>query len=171
MKSVLRILTLTLLMTATVALAAHAANTDDVKITSNKMTYSADGQSVVFIGNVVVKHPQADLWANKVTVKLQSDPSEPADSTGITPGKVREIIAEGDVRIKMENDRTGTAQRVVYTLTDELIVMTGKPKLSDGKNTIAGTTIKFWVKENRSEVLGSSSKPVEAIFSAPGKVK
>ncbi|MCT4627844.1 LptA/OstA family protein [Halodesulfovibrio sp.] len=172
MKALFRVLVLSLcLLTATGAFAAPAM--EDVKVTSEKMTYSADGQTVVFTGNVVVKHPQADMWANKVTVYLRNNEgSKKTDSTsGVDAGKLDKIVAEGNVRIEMEKNRSGFCQTATYSLDEELLVMTGSPKLSEGKNTITGDVIKFWVKENRSEVLGSSSKPVEAIFSAPGKVK
>ncbi|SIN78852.1 LptA/OstA family protein [Halodesulfovibrio marinisediminis] len=175
MKALFRILILSfclLTITGTAVMAEPAK--DDVKVTSEKMTYSADGQTVVFTGNVIVRHPQADMWANKVTVYLQSDKNAPKskEASGINPGKIEKIISEGNVRIKMEKDRRGTCDKATYTLKDELLVMTGSPKLSEGKNTITGNKIKFWVKENRSEVLGSSSQPVEAIFSAPSnKVK
>lgn len=174
MKALFRILVFSfclLTITGTAAIAAPAK--DDVKVTSEKMTYSADGQTVVFTGNVVVKHPQADMWANKVTVYLQDDKNAPKSegAGGINPGKIEKIVSQGNVRIKMEKDRHGTCDTATYTLNNELLVMTGSPKLSEGKNTIAGNIIKFWVKENRSEVLGSSSQPVEAIFSAPSKVK
>lgn len=174
MKALFRTLMISFCMLAVATAAFAAPAKDDIKVTSEKMTYSADGQTVVFIGNVVVKHPQADMWANKVTVYLQSDPNAPkSDSaTGVNPGKIEKIISQGNVRIKMENDRHGTCDKATYTLKDELLVMTGSPKLSEGKNTIAGNIIKFWVNENRSEVLGSSNQPVEAIFSAPSnKVK
>ncbi len=174
MKALFRILVLSIcLLTITSTATMAAPVEDDVKVTSEKMTYSADGQTVVFTGNVVVKHPKADMWANKVTVYLQSDKniekSEAADD--VNPGKIEKIVSEGNVRIKMEQDRRGTCDTATYTLNNELLVMTGSPKLSEGKNTIAGNVIKFWVKENRSEVLGSSNQPVEAIFSAPGKAK
>ncbi|MEZ0576357.1 LptA/OstA family protein [Halodesulfovibrio aestuarii] len=174
MKALFRILVLSsclITLIGTVAIAAPAK--DDVKVTSEKMTYSADGQTVVFIKNVVVKHPQADIWANKVTVYLQDDKNAPKSENvgGMNPGKIERIVAQGNVRIKMEKGRRGTCDTATYTLNDELLVMTGSPKLSEGKNTIAGNIIKFWVKENRSEVLGSTNQPVEAIFSAPSKAK
>lgn len=171
MKALFRVLILSLCFVSITGAAFAAPAMDDVKVTSEKMTYSADGQTVVFLGNVVVKHPQADMWANKVTVHLRSDSSAPkSDSaTGVDAGKLEKIVAQGNVRIKMEKNRTGTCETATYTLDNELLTMTGSPKLSEGKNTITGNVIKFWVKENRSEVLGSSSNPVEAIFSAPGK--
>jgi len=173
MKALLRILMLSFCLIFMFGLTANAAPADDVKVTSEKMTYSADGQTVEFIGNVVVKHPQADMWDNKVTVYLQEKASsEKTDTTGdVTPGEVEKIVAQGNVRIKMDQGRSGSCDTVTYTLSNELLVMTGSPTLSEGKNTIAGNVIKFWVKENRSEVLGSSNQPVEAIFSAPSKVK
>lgn len=174
MKVLFRILMLSFCLVAITGITAMAAPAkDDVKVTSKKMTYSADGQTVVFTGDVVVRHPKADMWANKVTVYLQNDKNAPKSegTGGINPGKIQKIVSQGNVRIKMEQNRRGTCDTATYTLNNELLVMTGSPKLSEGKNTIAGNVIKFWVKENRSEVIGSSNQPVEAIFSAPSKVK
>ena len=171
MKNLFRVLMLAVCFVTFSCLGAFAVEAEDVKVTSDKMTYSADGQTVIFSDNVFVKHPQADLWADQVTVFLQSNgetTNAPA-TPGVNPGKVREIIAEGNVRIKMDQDRSGSCQKAVYNLEQELLTMTGSPELSEGKNTISGTVIKFWIKENRSEVLGSQDRPVEAIFSSPEK--
>eukprot|EP01029_Cantina_marsupialis_P024345 TRINITY_DN6237_c0_g2_i1.p2 TRINITY_DN6237_c0_g2~~TRINITY_DN6237_c0_g2_i1.p2 ORF type:complete len:119 (+),score=6.47 TRINITY_DN6237_c0_g2_i1:119-475(+) len=115
MKALFRILVLSIcLLTITITAAMAAPVGDDVKVTSEKMTYSADGQTVVFTGNVVVKHPEADMWANKVTVYLHNDKNaKKTETTGneVNPGKIEKIVSEGNVvvkfRAKQLNDATG----------------------------------------------------------------
>jgi lipopolysaccharide export system protein LptA len=49
--------------------------------------------------------------------------------------------------------------------------MEGDPVLRDEGNSIGGQEIRFYVNENRSEVLGAPGKPVNAVFSAPKRMK
>ena len=47
--------------------------------------------------------------------------------------------------------------------------MEGNPILRDGQNTVRGDVIKFYIHENRSEVLSGTQRRVEAIFYSPSK--
>ena len=48
-------------------------------------------------------------------------------------------------------------------------IMEGNPILRDGQNTVRGDVIKFYIHENRSEVLSGTQRRVEAIFYSPSK--
>lgn len=143
-------------------------------IRSNSMRYDANKLQIVFDGNVRVRRPDFDLDARKLTVYLKPAPknnkSDSEDSTGIgsgmNAGDIDRMVASGSVHIVKEG-RTGDAEKVTFFMDDGLLVMEGNPILRENKNTIRGTTIKFYTKENRSEVIGSNNTPVEVLFSVP----
>ena len=155
------------------AVAAERAETQKVptSIKADRMDYDADGQTVVFNGNVYVKRPDFELWSTKLTVYLdksgkKSNDAEEFGASGMQAGAVNHIVAEKDVRMK-SNDREGTCQKATYYAKEDKIVMEGKPLLKDKKkNSITGMAITHYLKTNRSEV----KSPI-ATFYAPDKTE
>ncbi len=149
---------------------AHAQEEIPIRITSDKLSYDATGQNVRFQGKVHVTHPDAQLWADSITVVLSSSGNrekKEGENPAMDPGQIDRIIAEGNVRVAMQDGKNGSCAKATYNLGTGILTMEGQPILRDGENSIQGHTINFYVKENKSEVLGSSDKPVEAIFTAP----
>ena len=149
---------------ATVSLccAADAAGRAESKkiptnIKADRMEYNADGQTVVFNGNVHVTRPDFELWSAKLTVYLdkagkKSEETEIGGAGGMPAGDVDRIIAETDVRMKSNNNEASCQKATYYAKTDK-VVMEGSPTLKDkDKNSITGTTITHYLKTNRSEV-------------------
>ena len=126
-------------------------------IKADRMDYDADGQTVVFNGNVHVVRPDFELWSVKLTVYLdkpgkKSDESEMGGAGGMQAGDIDRIVAEKDVRMK-SNDKEGTCQKATYYAKTDKFVMEGSPILKDkDKNNITGTIITHFIKANRSEV-------------------
>ena len=146
----------------------------ETRITSDKMTYLAEQQKIVFEKDVHVTRPDFELWANKLTVLMK-----PAQNTekqtkkgslpdGMAAGDVDKLIAEQNVRMKSET-RTGTCSKATYTVDNGVLTMEGDPRLTDGENTVTGEIVRYFTEENRSEVQGGSKKRVEAVFSSPNK--
>lgn len=145
----------------------------ETRITSDKMTYLADQQRVLFENNVHVERPDFELWSSRLTVYMKpankdDDQKKGSLPSGMAAGDVDKIVAEQNVRMKSEN-RTGTCSRATYTVDDGVLVMDGNPRLTDGENTISGEVIRYFTEENRSEVQGGAKKRVEAVFSSPDK--
>ncbi|MDC0335952.1 LPS ABC transporter substrate-binding protein LptA [Pseudodesulfovibrio sp.] len=136
-----------------------------VKITSDRMVYDENGKVVSFVGNVVAVHGDLTLWANKLSAYLTSktDKKFAADS-------IDRIVAEGDVRAK-KGKSEGTCGLLTYYVEKQMLKMERNPKLQDGPNSLAGETINFYVRENRSEVVGGKGKRVKAIFMTPENIK
>jgi len=149
---------------------------DPVRVTSDKMTYSQSGNSVVFLGNVHATQADMALWANKVTAyftEKKKDPTakEPADKEkGDYSDKIERIVAEGDVRM-VSGKNEGACAQLTFFVQENLLRMDGNPVLREGLNTVRGDVIKFYVKENRSEVLSGKDRRVEAIFATPKSEK
>ena len=142
-------------------------------ITAQKMRYDANSQKVVFEGAVKVRRPDFDLDSNKLTILFKKNPQKPANQEAtddplstMGTGDIDQLIAEGKV-VMVRDGRTGTCDKVTYYVDKELIVMDGNPVLTEDKNTVSGQKIIFFIRENRSEVIGGSKDPVKVQFSSP----
>ncbi len=148
--------------------------TGPLKISSDTMTYDAAKSNVVFKGKVYVERDALKLWANTITLYLK--PSEKKDAAeadmlaGMQSGDVDKIVAEGSVKFSY-NAQNGESQKATYTASNGLLLLEGNPILRDGENFVKGSVIKYYMNENRSEVLGGQGGRVEAVFSQPQKAK
>lgn len=153
------------------AASAKAAPADSVptKITSDRMNYNHNDQTLVFLDNVFVDREDFKLWSKKITVHFVKDETskavKPAEGT---PGSesIDRIEAEGSVRMEREG-RTGECETAVYQVREGLLTMRGNPILREGPNKVQGEVIRFSLKDNRSEVLSGGKSKVEAIFYSP----
>lgn len=181
--------TLRFLMIAAVCLSAVAAEAAsplpgkpakdvETRIVADKMTYQSEKQQVVFDTKVHVTRPDFELWSDKLTVYLKPAKTAPATAggekkagslpEGMAAGDVDRLVAQGNVRMQSDG-REGTSSKATYTVDDGMLVMEGDPKVSDGDNIITGEVIRYFTKENRSEVIGGTKKRVEAVFSTSNK--
>lgn len=149
------------------------AKQEPVRITSDKMVYSQNENAVVFLGNVHGTQADMAIWAAKVTAyftKEQKAAAKPAAEKG--PGdlggdsKIERIVAEGDVRL-VAGKNEGACGTLTYYVADGVLRMEGNPILREGQNTVRGDIIKYYMKENRSEVLSGAQRRVEAVFFSP----
>ncbi|QGY41129.1 lipopolysaccharide transport periplasmic protein LptA [Pseudodesulfovibrio cashew] len=141
------------------------SNRIPVKISADRMVYDESGKVVSFVGNVVAEHGGLTLWADKLSAYLSS-------STGkkFSADSIDRIVADGNVRAK-KGKSEGEAGRVTYFVAKQILKMEQNPKLQDGPNSLTGDVINFYVRENRSEVIGGNGQRVKAIFMAPSKLK
>lgn len=153
---------------------------DPVRITSDRMVYSQKDNAVVFIGNVHGTQKDMAIWAAKVTAYFSEKPKDgkaqkaqkPAGDASPAPGdfgdKIERIVAEGNVRL-VAGKNDGACNQLTYFVGEGVLRMEGNPILREGQNTVRGDIIKFYLHENRSEVLSGTKRRVEAIFYSPGK--
>ena len=142
-------------------------------ITAQNMRYDANSQRVVFENAVKVRRPDFDLDSNKLTILFKKNSQKPANEeptddplSTMGTGDIDQLIAEGKV-VMTRDGRTGTCSKVTYYVDKELIVMEGNPVLTEGKNSVSGQKINFYIRENRSEVIGGTNTPVKVQFSSP----
>lgn len=144
-----------------------------VNITADSMRYAPSGNEVVFQGGVHVVRPDFEIWAARIAIHLSAAKKKSENPTGVDnldPGAIERIVASGGVKLAHKG-KVGNCQTATYDVAGSVFTMEGSPSLEDGKNKIQGNVIKFYVKENRSEVLGGGSQRVNATFFAPQKVK
>lgn len=137
-----------------------------VKITSDRMVYDDAQGTVSFEGNVHATHSSLSLWASKVTAYFakKGEGGNPAEN-------VDRILATGGVRMRYQDRVTGNCDQLLYTVKNGILRMQGNPILEDGPNRIQGQEIRFYLKDNRSEVVGGKGKRVEATFITPEDFK
>ncbi len=135
-----------------------------IKITSTKMTFSENRNQITFSGNVKVIRLDVTLTSDTLTAYLRPD----GDSLSDTQDKIKKIVAGGNVKVVMKK-RKGQCDKLTYVVGDSIIYMKGNAELLDGPNNIQGDEIKFYIKDNRAEVVGGK-KPIEAIFYTPKNV-
>lgn len=140
-----------------------------VRITSDKMVYNQAENSVVFQGNVHGTHTDMAIWAERITAFF-SDKKNKDQKQDKGPGDfgdtIERIVAEGNVRL-VANKNEGACAKLTYNVSEAVIRMDGNPILREGQNTVRGESIKFYIRENRSEVLSGTQRRVEAIFYTP----
>ncbi|ABB38566.1 OstA family protein [Oleidesulfovibrio alaskensis G20] len=165
------------LLACLVLQAAPATAAEDIptSITSKTMTYDANAQLIIFEQDVYVQRGEFELWADSISVYLDKNASaaakqNDAEGPAIDAGQINRLVAEGNVRMK-QLTKSGECRKATYKVSEGLLVMEGDPVLRDEGNSIGGQEIRFYVNENRSEVLGAPGKPVNAVFSAPKRMK
>lgn len=162
-----------------------AENDLPVKISADDMEYDIDRNRVTFTGNVVVVRGNFQMNAPKMTIFMQQDkkqeqievPSENIPLTGqvaektqkvdASQNKIDKIEAYNGVKFKFETQK-GSSQTASYDAKKGVLTLKGNPVVEDGKNSIRGETILYYLYERKSEVIGSRKKRVEAVFE-PGK--
>jgi len=132
-----------------------------VSITSDRMVADNRNRTVNFLGNVVAKRADMIIFSDQISAVYTED------------GKIEKIISRGNVKIN-QADRTATCQEATFFQLRQQIVMTGKPKVWQGKNIVTGDRIIIYIKEDRVEVESDkqiSGKPgrVNAIIYPEGK--
>ena len=135
---------------------AASPNENTTRIVSEKMTYDANKNQVIFEGKVHVVRPTMEIWSDVLTVILDSSGKKqaaPNNALG-SGGKVDKIIAEKNVRIKQEN-KSGTCGKATYFVNAGKVIMEQSPVLIDGDNRISGRVINYFTQTGKSEVIGN----------------
>lgn len=143
-----------------------AASTVPVNIQADSMSYSPSGKEVTFKGNVKVTRLDVVITAATITIHLSGTPEQGPGVAAMDPGAISKIVASGGVHINYQG-KIGNCAVATYNVRQGMLIMEGNPSLQDGDNRIKGHTIKFNLKENRSEVLGGKGQRVNATFQAP----
>ena len=144
-----------------------AAPKDDapVHIVSDKLEAYQQQQKVIFIGNVVAKQGELTIRGDRMTIYYLEKGNPKPNEEGLA-GKLDRIEVDGGVHITQKTI-VATAEHVVYFDEENKIVLTGKPRVERGKDSIQGDKITLFLDSEKSVVEGGPSRPVEAtIFSS-----
>jgi len=160
MNRIVGIVCMLLLVTGTHSFAAEQRKDtggQPIEIKSNELQADTKARTATFLGKVVAKQDTITIHTDRLVVRYAEK-----------GGDVEKVEAFGNVRIVQEN-RIGTAQHAVYNTKDGKIVLTGLPKVVQGKDMVSGSEITYFVNEEKSVVTGTSETRVEAVIYPKGK--
>jgi lipopolysaccharide export system protein LptA len=150
-----------------------------VRIDSDSLELDYKGSLVTYKGHVEVV--QGDVTLNSDRLSIRYDPSAvkrsdtPADAqptpptpaaagpAGADANKIKEIVAEGNVRIR-QGTRLAEGRRAVFDQAKQTVVLSDNAVLHDGPNQVAGERVIVYLQEERSVVESGSSTRVKAVL-------
>lgn len=148
-----------------------------VRIDSDSLELDYKSSNVTYRGHVQVTQGDITLNSDRLSITYdpsavrRSDKSVEATAKKATPGgdadKIKEIIAEGNVRIR-QGTRLAEGRRAVFDQGKQTVVLSDGAVLHDGPNQVAGERVIVYLQEERSVVESGSNSRVKAVL-YPGK--
>lgn len=111
-----------------------------IVITSQRLTSDNKTGTAVFEGSVVAQTSDMTLYADKMTVFYEEK-----------KGDVTRIDAEGNVRLLKEK-WVITSMKATYFSDTEKVIFTGEPRAAEGENVVTGSTMTYFMAEDRFTV-------------------
>jgi lipopolysaccharide export system protein LptA len=139
---------------------AAIAKDGPVHIVSDRLEAYQQQQKVIFIGNVVAKQGELTIRGDRMTIFYLEENNPQPNEEGLA-GKVDRIEVDGGVHIS-QKEIVATGEHVVYFNEENKIILTGKPRVERGKDSIQGEKITLFLDTEKSVVEGGPSRPVEA---------
>jgi lipopolysaccharide export system protein LptA len=130
------------------------ASEQPLRITSQQLEADNKQLLITFTGNVVAKQGEMTIHADVARVYYEKKEEG---------NEVREIVATGNVRIQ-EGERLATCQKAVFTNAEQKIVLTGQPKVWQGKDVVSGEKITILMEEDKSFVESGPDQRVEVVL-------
>lgn len=128
-----------------------------INITSDRMEADNRNRTVDFFGNVVAKREDMVIFSDRISAFYTEE------------GGIRKIIAHGNVKINQQ-DRIATCTQATFFQPSQKIVLTGKPKVWQGKNIVSGGKITISLNEDKIDIEGEGKNDrVNAIIYPMGK--
>ena len=140
--------------------AERSAVPSPIAITGRQLTYVDAERKAHYDGGVVAKG--ADFTASAdVTDLYLAARKQLSDQSGVQPGQLDRMVAQGHVVIQQPN-RRAEGQTLVYTASDDKFVLTGgPPSIFDAeRGKITGVSLTFFRRDDRVLVEGEASTPV-----------
>lgn len=115
---------------------------EPIIITSQSLINDSKAKTATFEGNVVAKKGQTTFYASKVIVYYE-------DEQG---GDIKMIEAIGNVKL-VKADRVITSHKATYyPEPEEIVIFTGEPRATEGKNLVTGEKITYFMKDEKTIV-------------------
>ncbi len=149
-----------------------------VVIDSDALELDYKSSNIVYRGHVHVVQGDVTLTSDTLSisydpraVKQTTDagaaPTQTPTSGGGAADKIKEIVAEGNVRIR-QGTKLAEGKRAVFDQAKQTFTLSDGAVLHDGPNQVAGERVIVYLKEERSVVEGGSNSRVKAVL-YPGK--
>ena len=150
--------------------AAPDKETEDqpILIKADQLISNNEEKWAEFIGNVKVTQADMVIDSDKLRIYYRGELLDAEEKSNEKQDTLKKIVATGNVHIKTSK-YTAESDNVEYDAVSMTITMIGdNSKVVSGKNSIAGSKIILYRKDNRIKVLGNQKKRVEATFFSGG---
>ena len=150
--------------------AAPGKETEDqpILIKADQLISNNEEKWAEFIGNVKVTQADMVIDSDKLRIYYRGELLDTEEKSNEKQDTLKKIVATGNVHIKTSK-YTAESENVEYDAVSMTITMIGdNSKVVSGKNSIAGSKIILYRKDNRIKVLGNQKKRVEATFFSGG---
>ena len=133
---------------------------EPILITADNLVIDSPDNSAVFSGNARAVQGGTVVTADKLTIFMAKDKKgTPADQEaqkdqGADLQNIERIVAEGQVKIVLD-DRVATTEKAVYHAAEKKLVLTGPgTMMTSGKDQVVGRMITFYREVGRVECVG-----------------
>lgn len=136
-----------------------AGGAQEIQITSDSMDMNLSEHTASFTGNVLVRDPRYQIRADKMIVRFGADQQ---------PERIEAI---GKVQIdELEAKRRATAGRADYDVAKGTFVLTDKPVLSMGGDSMQGASKITYFRDNERVIFegGADRRPTLRFTPKPG---
>lgn len=139
-----------------------------IQITAEQLEADNEKKFAEFIGNVKATQDDFVITSDKLRIYYRGELLN-SEKEGNDEEMVKKIIATGNVKIKTDRYDAETEELEYDTASMTIILRGENSKVIDGKNSITGSKIILYRKDNRVKVLGSKKKRIKAEFFSQGK--
>ncbi len=141
-----------------IASLSFADRNQPIDIRSQRLEFLYAEKRVQYQDEVVATQGEVTLTCNLLTVSYE----EPAEPDGTPPAasttsqqRLKEIVAEGDVRLESESGYA-TGRQLVFDQTKRTVTLSGDAVLHEGANQVSGDRVIVYLDERRSVVEGQA---------------
>lgn len=131
-----------------------------VEVRADELEFEYQTRRLTYRGKVVVTQDDITLRSDSLQVVIDETARE----------KVKEVIAEGNVRIS-QGARSAGGDRATYDGATRTIVLSGNAVLREGPNEVAGDRVRVFLDEQRSVVEGGVRARLVPTGEAPPQKK
>jgi lipopolysaccharide export system protein LptA len=122
-------------------------NSGPINIKSDSLELSDKQRILTFTGDVDIRMDDMVVNCEKVIMYYKDSSNIPNKSE--LRNNLDKFVAEGNVRISQTGGIFATADRVIYTLADEKLLLTGNAVVRQEKQSMSGSSITVFLKEDR----------------------
>ncbi len=148
-----------LVLSGVSAVAAQTSSTEGkgarrpTTVTADRLEVSRKERRATYTGNVVAKTSDLTVTADQMDFGFDENMEV-----------VERMVATGNVRVHRVDGTKAVSERATYDVTQETVVLEGHARAWRGKNTVTGSRIILYIKEDRQVVEGNGSERVTAVI-------
>jgi lipopolysaccharide export system protein LptA len=137
-------------------------DTPSIVVKADSLEIDNKKRIVTFTGHVDAQRDIFTMYCEKMDLHYVN--RESGASSEKTQFQVEKIVASGNVKIIRTGGGLATADKAIYYQAEDKVVLTGNPVVKQGKDSVEGSRITLYLKDNRSVVEGSENRKVKAVL-------